>query len=233
MRGAAWAVVCFLLPQAPAPAAPLPSLPSLGRVRVEVGKDRSLVLHELNLPRGEYKGGDLDLFVSFGTTVPTAVDARIVAVPDGELAAPEGEPGESLVLERAPRRPANAHVVIGRPTMAGVVVKLKEAAFRRATTPGGMAQIRIRELVPVGDAARPLPVRLGVVSGQPITVLRLELAALAGEPPLKRPEAHLCGPEADDAALTLTPRPKEGGATILPFLATRHASDDVCFGWTR
>jgi hypothetical protein len=118
--------------------------------------------------------------------------------------------------------------------MAGVVIRMKDAAFRRATAPAGLAQIRLREVLPLGDAARPLPVRLGVAAGQPIAVLRLELAALAGEPPIEKGSARLCGPDADPSPLSLSPRARgDATLTVLPYLVTRRSTDDVCFDWTR
>ncbi len=234
MRVLGAAIVALLAPHAATPAAPHPMLPSLARVRVEVGKDRCLVLHDVNLPRGDWTGGDLDLFASFGVAFPTAIDARIVALGEGDATARGPEAGESVGIERAPRRPANAHLIVGRPTMAGVVLKLKDGAFRRATAPGGVAQLRLREVLPLGDAARPLPVRLGAAAGQPIAVLRLELAALAGEPPIEKGSARLCGPDADPSLLTLSPRSRgDASLTVLPYLATRRPTDDLCFDWSR
>ena len=46
------------------PAPPLPMLPSIARVRVEAARDRVVLLEEVNLPRGDWQSGGLDLFVA-------------------------------------------------------------------------------------------------------------------------------------------------------------------------
>jgi hypothetical protein len=225
------ALVLLAAPQAPPPPPmPLPFLPSVARVRFEVAQERVLVLEEVLLPRGDWKGGDLDLYVAFGApAAPQAFDARLLPVADGALAPEEEEAGEPVSLDRAPRRPRDARLLLGVERMAGAVLHLKDAAFRKALKPGGMAALRVRTLLPVpaaaADGAREIVVRLGANGNVPLTLGRLQVAGAA------RAEAHLCGSDADPYPLAIAVTPKAPPAApplpIAPVLAVRHASDDL------
>ncbi len=221
---------------------PLPMLASVSRVRVEVAPDHVVVNEDLTLPRGDWRGGDLELYVAFGAPgAPRAFDARLFAAPDGALE-PEGDDeGEPVPIHRAPRRPATAHALLGRPQMAGAVLHVREAAFKKAVTPGGMAVLRVRSLLdpPQEDEAhaRELVVRLGASGGQPLTLGRVQLAGASARVKLTRAEARLCGPDADPYPLAVTPKlaplvpAADAGSAplpIAPVLAVRHASDDLC-----
>jgi hypothetical protein len=77
-------------------------------------------------------------------------------------------------------------------------------------------------------------VRLGVVGGTPLTLVRIELAQRDTAPRITRAEAMLCGPEADRFPLSVTVLPLRSPtrpASIAPTLAVRHASDDLCVRW--
>jgi hypothetical protein len=233
-------------PAAPAPpVAPLPMLPSIPRVRIDVLKAQLVVTTEVNLPRGEWKNDALDFYVAFGAPgAPRAIDAQLVAVGDGVLEPEEGEAGEPLVVDRAPRRPASAHPLIGRDSMAGVVVHVKKDALVRALKPGNMAGLRIRTVLDLPDedvnGARGVVVRLGASRGTPLTLGRISLTARPNAIAPTRAEAHLCGNEAETTplALALSPKPTSGTSStavppIAPVLAVRHASDDLCVRfWT-
>lgn len=221
------------------PLAPLPMLPSIPRVRVEVLKSQLVVAVEVNLPRGEWKNEALDFYVAFGAPgAPRAIDAHLLAVGDGALE-PEDETGESLATDRAPHRPASAYALLGRDSMAGIVVHLKRESLTRAFAPGSMAALRIRTVLDLPEedstGARGLVIRLGASRGTPLTVGRLNLSSKPGAPTPSRVEARLCGPDADPTPLAISPRPTAPPATapIAPVLAVRHASDDLCIRfWT-
>jgi hypothetical protein len=118
------------------PPPPLPSLPVIARVHVEVAPAFVVVTEDVRFARGDWRSGDLDLYVAFGAPgVPRAFDAKVVAVGEDELDAPDGAVGEPVAVERAVRRPARARLLLGRESMAGVVVHLKEPAMRRAFAP--------------------------------------------------------------------------------------------------
>jgi hypothetical protein len=241
-------------PPGPAtPLAPLPMLPSIPRVKVEVLKTQLVVVEEVNLPRGEWKNDSLDFYVAFGAPgTPRAIDARLVAVADGALEPEDDEAGEALVVERTPHRPGSAHPLLGKDSMAGVVVHVKREALAKALGPGNMAALRVRTALDLPEedslGARGVVVRLGASRGTPLTLGRLTVAAKAGSPPPVRAEAHLCGAEADTTplAIAIVPRPvspplplanalppQASPATIAPVLAVRHASDDLCIRfWT-
>jgi hypothetical protein len=221
----------------------MPMLPSVARVRVEVGRDRVVVIEDINLPRGDWRGGDLDLYAAFGAPgTPIAVDAHLLAVPEGASEPGGEEPGETASVQAAIRRSPGTTMLLGKPQMAGFVVRLKEASLRRTLSGGDLATLRLRTLLPppVADdeGARDLVVRLGVFGGLPMTIGRIQVVSLEKPPWLSRGEARLCGPEADPWPLSVSvlPRPPAEGRTgpanaIAPSQALRHASDDLCIRW--
>jgi hypothetical protein len=224
------------------PAPPLPMLPSVARVRVEAARDRVVVLEEVELPRGEWESGGLDLFVAFGAPgTPVALDARLAAIPVGSLEARTDDAGETLPVETAVHPMPNMQLLLGRPTMAGVVVHVKDAQLRHAYALSDAVALRIRTLLspPAADAsgARDVVVRLGFAAGQPIALEKVQVVSLEATPWITRAEATLCGPDADPwpLSLTLLPQPADpatpGQRTIAPAMAVRHASDDLRIRW--
>lgn len=227
----------------PPPLPPLGMLPSVARVRVEVLPNDVLVVEDVNLPRGEYERGPLDFYVAFGAPgPPSAIDAHLVPVLDGAVEAADATIGERLTTTRAPRRPSTAHALLGRETMAGVVVHVPPASFTRALAPGNMATLRLRTVVgwPDADAegARSLVVRLGASRGTPLTLGRIVVAQRPGAPDVVRAEARLCGPDAESRPLAVRvphrPRsPSDAEPPIAPVLAVRRVTDDLCLRlWT-
>jgi hypothetical protein len=220
-------------------------LPSVGRVRVEVARDRTLVHEEINLPRGEWQAGGLDLYVAFGSPgMPVALDARLVAAPPGALESRWEDAGEAVSVEPAVHHTASSQLLLGPPQMAGVVVRLKDADLRRTYAASDLAGLRLRSLLapPAPDAhgERELVVRLGIAGGNPLTIGRVQVVSLEAQPWITRAEAALCGPDADDwpLAVALLPNPAERepaapapSAPIAPAMALRHASDDLCIRW--
>jgi hypothetical protein len=224
------------------PAPPLPMLPSVARVRVEAARDRVVVLEEVDLPRGDWESGGLDLFVAFGAPgTPVALDARLAAIPVGSLEARADDAGEALPVETAVRQMPNMQLLLGRPTMAGVVVHVKDAQLRHAYALSDAVALRIRSLLspPAADTsgARDVVVRLGFAAGQPIALDKVQVVSLEAAPWITRAEATLCGPDADPwpLSLTLLPSPADPGApaarTIAPVMAVRHGSDDLRIRW--
>lgn len=220
----------------PRPVGPLPFLPSIARVKLRVEKDSVVVTHAITLPRGDWKSGDLDLYVAHGAPgAPLALDARLHHIADGELEPSESDTGEAVTYDRAPRCPESAHPLIGRSKMAGVILHAHEAQFRTASA-DGMAELRIRALYPLpvddGTGAREVRVRLGTPGGTPLTLGRIQIVASDREQPVVRAEARLCGPDAETRSLSLSLTPKSAvppaEAPIAPVLAVRHATDDLC-----
>jgi hypothetical protein len=166
------------------------------------------------------------------------MDARLVAVGDGALESDPEEPGEALTTERVPTRPASAYPLIGKDSMAGIVVHVPREVFSKALTPGNMAALRLRAVLDLPDedaeGARGVVVRLGASRSTPLTLGRLSVLARASASAPQRAEARLCGPDAVTTPLAISvagaPKPRSGGipGPIAPVLAVRHASDDVC-----
>jgi hypothetical protein len=216
------------LPPRP-PVGPLPFLPTVARVSVDAAGDRLLVTEDVRMPRGEWTGGDLDLFVAYGApATPVALDAQLYA-PNGELT--------KLTLVTSPRAPVYTHPLLGPRDMSGVIVHVPAAAFRSATTIGD-AVLRVRSVLspqrPDGAGGREVLVRLGNADGEPIALERVELGPSLGS--LRTASAHLCGQEADPYPLAIRqdgqsrlpityPRPQA------PWLASRHPSDSLCIRW--
>lgn len=216
-------------------------LPSIARVRIEVLKAQLVVIEEVNLPRGDWKGESLDFYAAFGAPgAPRAVDARLVSVGDGALEPEDDDAGEPLAVDRAPRRPVSAHALIGKDTMAGIVVHVKRESLTKALAPGNMAALRLRTVLDMPEedstGARGVVVRLGASRGTPLTLGRISLLTRAGTGASApaRAEAHLCGPEADPTPLAVglvpnpSPRVLPPVPPVAPVLAVRHASDDLC-----
>lgn len=228
-------------PPPPRRSAPLPSLPVVTRVRVEASRGHVLIEQELTLARGEWRSGEMDLFVAFGAPgLPRAFDAHLLAVPDGALTPALDDAGEPVITERAARKPSGAVLLLGQPNMAGEVVRVSEPAFRRAVGPSALAALRLRTVLapPAADAqgGHEVVVRLGISGSAPLSVWRVDVASAEADGWLLRASGHYCGPEADPyplavagpAAAPTYPLPAE------PLLVARHASDDLCVSyWTR
>ncbi len=227
-----------------APTLPLPMLPSVARVRVEAARDRVTVIEDVNLPRGDWQSGGLDLYVAFGAPgTPIALDARLTSPADARGDARSEEPGERIATETAPARGPGTQPLLGPSQMAGVVLRIKEAQLKRAYSAGEIAVIRIRSLLrgPIADAtgARDVVVRLGVAGGLAMTLGRIQVVSVDSKPWIvARAEANLCGPEAETLGLSVSVSPKPNGrigdsrvTTIAPQAAVRHASDDLCIRW--
>jgi hypothetical protein len=222
------------------PPPPLPLLPIVGRVALEVAKDHVTVVEDLELPRGDWRFGDLDLYVAFGSPgAPRAFDARLFVEPlPPEGGASPSLVGEPVVVEQASRRPGQAYALLGRPQMAGVVVHVRESAFRRAVAASGAARLRLRSLldIPAEDPSggREVVVRLGSFAEPPLALERIEVVALDATASIVRVDARLCGPDADPypLAVAATPPlralPRTNQPPVAPVLAVRHASDDLC-----
>jgi hypothetical protein len=219
------------------------ALATLPRIRLEVARDHLLVVDDVNLPRGEWPGGDFQLYVAFGAPgAPRAMDARLYAAGEGGKDPAPDAPSEPIALERTPRRSGAEILLLGSPLMAGVVLRVTEASFRRALGPFGVARIRIRALhdLPEKDAlsCREVVVRLGTRGAEPVALGRIEVASMETAPWLTRAEARLCGPDADPYPLALSVQPKvpraaEWPGPVAPVLSTRHATDDLCVRlWT-
>jgi hypothetical protein len=214
-------------------------LPSVARARVEAARDRVVVIEEVNLPRGDWQSGGLDLYVAFGAPgTPIAVDARLAAVPIGSAEARADDAGEPVPVEPAVRHMSSTQLLLGRAAMAGVVVHVKDTQLRQAYALSDVVALRIRSLLapPAADAfgARDVVLRLGSATGQPLTLGKVQVASLEPKPWITRAEARLCGPDADPWPLSVALTPKSADAaapTLAPAMAVRHASDDLCIRW--
>jgi hypothetical protein len=224
---------------------PLPMLPSVARVRLEVAHDHLVLVEDIDLPRGGWRFGDLDLYVAFGAPgAPSAFDAHLLAVPDGALEPNDAEAGERVAFDHDSHRPAAARELLGASQMAGVVVHVLDATFRRATARGGMAVLRLRSLLALPDedarTGHEVLVRLGAWQGTPLTLGSVQVAAIEKSPRITGAAAHLCGADADSWPLAVAIVPRQAlvpapttPAPIAPVLAVRHASDDLCLRfWT-
>jgi hypothetical protein len=227
----------------PTPPPRLFALATLPRIRLEAARDHVIVVEEANLPRGDWPGQDFQLYVAFGAPgAPRALDARLYAAGEAGRDPAGDAPFEPIAVDSSPRRPPAAYPFLGSPSMAGVVLHVREAAFRRAVAPFGTARIRIRELydLPEEDArtGREVVVRLGPRGGEPFALGRIELVSLEQDHWLARAEARLCGPDADPYPLAVSiiprgPHPPEWPGPASPALSVRHATDDLCVRfWT-
>ena len=151
-------------------APPLPMLPGIARVRLEVGHDRTVVVEDVTLPRGDWTAGALDLYTAFGSPgTPIAVDARLFALPEGQADPRADDAGEAVGVEPGTRHTPSSQLLLGRPTMAGVVLHVGSDVLRRAYGSADVALLRIRSLLepPSRDetGAQSVVVRLGIDVG--------------------------------------------------------------------
>ena len=223
-------------PPPPRPAPPLPMLPSVGRVNLEIRNDAVVVTEDVNLPRGDYRGGALTLFAAFGAPgLPNAVDAKLLTLEEGALEAAIDAASDKLDVELASRALVSMNVLLGSGAMAGVAIRIPEAIFLRHTAKDNMAVLRIRTLMPEPEedatGAREIIVRLGTVQGQPITLGRIDTDEHV---PIGVLGAEFCGKDAEKRPLAVG-RLKKGATTkyrdplaLAPVLSTRHNSDDLC-----
>src|SRR5262245_43900142 len=87
-------------PPPPAPA-PVPLPPAVARVNVTSHPNMTVVVTEVNLPRGEWKNEALDLHVAFGAPgPPRAIDVHLVPVDDGALEPDDDAVGETVPFDR-------------------------------------------------------------------------------------------------------------------------------------
>ena len=220
----------------PRPSAPIPALPVITRIHLDVSKDAVVVLEELTIARGDGVAGDVDAFVAFGGPgAPRAFDAHLLAS-DASGADP-ADVGALAPSERAARRPATARLLVGRETSAGELVHLREAALRRAFARSGFATVRLRALLgpiePDAGGFREVLVRLGTFGPTPLSIGRIEIATLDGRPLSAPSEAHLCGDAADPYPMLVqdpigTAKPVAYPRPTFPELVTRHSTDDLC-----
>lgn len=228
-------------PPPPKPAPPLPMLPSVGRVSLEIRNEAVVVTQDVNLPRGDYRSGPLSLYAAFGAPgLPNAVDAKLLTLEEGSLEAAVDAPSDKLEIELASRALVSMNVLLGSGAMAGIAIKIPEAVFLRHTAKDNMAVLRIRTLMPEPEedagGAREIVVRLGTVSGQPITLGRIDTDERVSISVLS---AEFCGKDAEKRPLSVG-RLKKGAVTkqrdplaVAPVLSTRHASDDLCVKYTK
>jgi hypothetical protein len=221
----------------PSPPPQIFALPVISHIDVDVSKARVLVTHEIVMSRGEWSGGDVDLWVSFGPTMPAALDARLLAVRPGASMPDPSDTGEPIAFDKAAHRPPRAYALLGRSAMAGVVLHVREPAFRRAIAASGVLAIRVRQILSPPDEdehhAREIVVRLGMEAGTPLTIRHIALTTPEADS-IASASATLCGPNADTYILGFQIAPR--GATLTqgaidPPSATRRSTDDLCIRW--
>ncbi len=217
------------------PPPPLPSLPVIARIRVDVAKDRVLVVHEIVIDRGTWAGGDIDLWVSFGPRLPRAFDAHLLSLPPNASAPDPNDAGEPIPTDKAAHRPTRAHPLLGRSSMAGEVLHIREPAFRRATAASGHLALRLRQVLPPpdGDAqnSHEIAVRLGMEAGTPLTIRHVELSTPELGGWVTAASAQLCGPNADPYVIGFSVAPRGVALermAVDPTSTTRRSTDDLC-----
>ncbi|HXX69594.1 MAG TPA: hypothetical protein VEK07_20585 [Polyangiaceae bacterium] len=231
-------------PSGPAWDPTLPMLPSVSLVRVEVAHDRVVIVEDIDLPRGDWHSGGLDLYAAFGAPgPPIAVDAALVGlVPEGRDAHSYSA-DERVTTRTSVRRGPGTLLLLGLPQMAGVALYVTERQLKRAYASSDRAVLRIRTLVrplaPDSTGARDVVVRLGIAGGLPMTLGRIQVVSDEPASRITKAEATLCGPEADlwplsvgGTSLPQVPAsPPALQAPIAPSAAVRHPTDDLHVRW--
>jgi hypothetical protein len=209
---------------------PLPMLPSIAAVKVEVRGDVVLVREDILLPKGDYKHGALSVYTALGGPgYPRAADAELLAVENGALDVAPDATGEKLTTDAAPRAGTHAHTLLGPSNMAGVAMTITESSLIRAFEPGNMASLRLRfvyALPPAeADGFRTMLLRVGSAEREPLTLGTIQVEGATGA------RAAFCGPSSDTTALSVwgtKQRYASAAPTIAPVLAVRHRDDALC-----
>lgn len=218
-------------------------LPRVSLVRVEAARDHVLILEDIDLPRGDWQSGNLDLYAAFGAPgPPLAVDAALVGLVPEERDSRSYSPEERVATRTSTRRSPGTSLLLGQSHMAGVVLHVAERQLRRAYASGDRAVLRIRTLVraPTADAtgARDVVVRLGIAGGLPMTLGKIQVVSAEPTARIVNAEATLCGSEADGWPLAVVgaglsgafaDRPRQ--APLEPSAAVRHPGDDLHVRW--
>jgi hypothetical protein len=211
-------------------AGPLPMLPSIGAVKIDVRADAVLVQQDILLPKGDYKRGAISVYTALGGPgYPRAADAELLLVENGSLSVAQDAVGEKLTTETAPHASPQAHTLLGPSNMAGISVTLAEAALVRAFEPGNMANLRLRfvyALPPAeADGFRTVLLRVGSSEREPLTLGTIQVEGVEAA------RAAFCGPNSDPTALSVwnaKARYASTAPTIAPVLAVRHKDDTLC-----
>lgn len=231
-------------PSGPGPDPGLPMLPSVSRVRVETAHDRIVIVEDVDLPRGDWHSGNLDLHAAFGAPgPPLALDAVLVGLVPDERDGRATGPDDRVTTRTAPSRATGSALLLGRQQMAGVTLHVRESQLKRAYASRDRAVLRIRTLLrpPAADStgAHDVVVRLGIADGLPMTLGRIQIVSRDATARIARAEAVLCGADADPWPLSITvfngadsaPNAPRTQPALAPSAAVRHATDDLCIRW--
>jgi hypothetical protein len=178
-------------------AEPLPFLPRVARVRLEVGHDSVLQILDIELDHDAYVKGDRKFWVSFGAPgVPKAVDAHLLSGQESgqEADANWGSNGDEIPFEAKPTRPRSANALLGPDRTSGLVFTVKEAPLQAAFAKGPTATLRLRALLPTPDldsaGQQGVVVRLGTEDAS-YTLGRIEVVGRGGMK-VPRADARIC-----------------------------------------
>ena len=178
-------------------AEPLPFLPRIARVRLEVGHDSVLQIIDIELDHDAYVKGDRKFWVSFGAPgVPKAVDAHLLSGQESgqEADANWASNGDEIPFEAKPTRPRSANALLGPDRTSGLVFAVKEAPLQAAFAKAPTATLRLRALLPTPDVdgagQQGVVVRLGTEDAS-YTRGRIEVVGRGGVR-IPRADAKIC-----------------------------------------
>lgn len=178
-------------------AEPLPFLPRIARVRLEVGHDSVLQIIDIELDHDTYVKGDRKFWVSFGAPgVPKAVDAHLLSGQESgqEADANWASNGDEIPFEAKPTRPRSANALLGPDRTSGLVFAVKEAPLQAAFAKAPTATLRLRALLPTPDVdgagQQGVVVRLGTEDAS-YTLGRIEVVGRGGVR-IPRADAKIC-----------------------------------------
>ena len=176
---------------------PLPFLPRIARVRLEVGHDSVLQIIDIELDHDAYVKGDRKFWVSFGAPgVPKAVDAHLLSGQESgqEADANWASNGDEIPFEAKPTRPRSANALLGPDRTSGLVFAVKEAPLQAAFAKAPTATLRLRALLPTPDVdgagQQGVVVRLGTEDAS-YTLGRIEVVGRGGVR-IPRADAKIC-----------------------------------------
>lgn len=222
----------------------LPTVLEASHVDVRVAAAGALVTSDWLLDRGPWIAGEgkgsFELFVAYTAPgLPAAFDAALVKEPSDGVLPELSVSGQSLATHPASSAPSHAAFSIGRPNLAGQVVRVEEGALREAFGASGRAFLRLRTVVRFEGGTRFVPsvvVRLATPRLGPVPVGAVTVSGEGESATLAAgATAAFCGLDGATRPLRLAQSPAPapsadggGAAPLAPFLTKLPEGYDLC-----
>jgi hypothetical protein len=145
-------------PEPPPALSSLPSVLEASRVDVRLAPVGALVTSDWLLEKGEWTGTSFDVFVAYTAPgLPVAFEALLLPEPADGVLPLLATAGQSLTTHHAPSAPSQTAFSIGRPNLAGQVVRVEDKLLVEAFEGSSRAFLRLRTVVRFEGGTRFVP----------------------------------------------------------------------------